>query len=140
VYRVSELNARMLYTQPKRDYSFEPLLSHFKIFGPPIDSSRASYYPNITGFIHGDAVFHNITPSHISGHNPKPPWSDATESLMHGVNITKLAESIGTWDWSASRKLALSVVEKKPPPEQNALHDILLIRVAYRFFVLKNPW
>ena len=118
----------MWSVKPERDSSIDPLLSHFQIIAPSLDPSVASYYPNITGFIHGDAVFHNITPPHTSGLSLKPPWIDAAEKLMADLNMTKLVESIGTWNWSASRKLALSVVEKTPVG-QNFSQEIALVHV-----------
>ena len=118
------------HEKPERDALVDPLLSCLEVFAPPLDPHKASYYPNITGFIHGDVVFHNITPSHTAGLPLKPPWSNATEKLMDGLNTTKLLESIGTWNWSGSRKLALSVVEKKSSLEHDSSQDIVFIHVC----------
>jgi hypothetical protein len=120
--------------KPERDALVDPLLSRFDVFAPPLDPHKSSYYPNITGFIHGDAVFHNITPPHTAGLPLKPPWINATEKLMADVNMTKLMVSIGTWNWSDSRKLALSVVEKKSPLEPDSPKEIVLIHVCLSVF------
>lgn len=33
---------------------------------------------------------------------------------MTGANVTEIVEQLGTWNWTASDKVALSVVEKMP--------------------------
>jgi len=90
------------------------LVSYLGVFRPPLNRNLASYYLNITGFIHGDATFHNVTPLHLSNNRSKEPWSNLAENLMVGVNMTDVNEKTGTWNWSASNKVTLSVVEKKP--------------------------
>ena len=118
--------------QPQRDSYIDPLLSYFNIFGPPLDPNQSSYYSNITGFVHGEAKFHNITPAYISNSSPRQPWSDLAEKLMADVNMTNVTDLVGTWNWSASHKVALSVVEKKLPQtfqENTFSDDLILIHV-----------
>lgn len=75
-----------------------------------------SYYSNITGFIHGDAVFSNITLlSLASNETLASGWKQEAESLMSGVNTTNITDKLGSWNWAASTKAALSVLEKLPP-------------------------
>jgi transmembrane E3 ubiquitin-protein ligase len=91
----------------------EPLLDHFNVFNSYIDRNTESYYPNITGFIQGDTSFHNITyASWSNSSEPVPAWGPLSEPLMAGANMTELVEHLGTWNWTASEKVALSVMEK----------------------------
>jgi transmembrane E3 ubiquitin-protein ligase len=91
----------------------EPLLDHFNVFNSYIDRNTESYYPNITGFIQGDTSFHNITyASWSNSSEPVPAWGPLSEPLMTGTNMTELVERLGTWNWTASEKVALSVMEK----------------------------
>lgn len=46
--------------------------------------------------------------------NTSAPWNAIAQAYMTGVNGTKLVERIGTWNWTASEKVALSVVERLP--------------------------
>jgi hypothetical protein len=113
------------------------LLSYFDTYNLPPDPSEASYYSNITGFIHGDVRFHNITPASISRSASKPPWSDRTELLMAGVNMTSVVDLIGTWNWSASHKLALSVVEKLPSQASEKTESKSIALVHVRSLVIR---
>jgi transmembrane E3 ubiquitin-protein ligase len=91
----------------------EPLLDYFNVFNSYIDRNTESYFPNITGFIQGDANFYNMT--HASWSNSSelvPTWGPLSEPLMAGTNMTELLERLGTWNWTASEKVALSVMEK----------------------------
>lgn len=48
---------------------------------------------------------------------------------MGGTNATEIVDRIGTWNWTASDKVALSVVEKGPATE-DGLEKIALIHVC----------
>lgn len=58
-------------------------------------------------------MFRNITPS-AAVDNDTAPWNDIVQTYMAGANSTQIIERIGAWNWSASEKVALSVVEKLP--------------------------
>jgi hypothetical protein len=96
------------------------LLDVFGIQGGLLDVSKDSYYPNVTGFIHGDAEFSNITLPSLAS-NQTLPWKQQAQQFMEHVNTTNLAERIGAWNWTASTKIALSLVEKKPLEPHPAL-------------------
>lgn len=51
---------------------------------------------------------------------------------MAGVNTTNITERLGTWNWNTSTKVALSVIEKKPPEVilSNLSSPIALIHVC----------
>jgi hypothetical protein len=80
------------------------LLDEFHIQGRVLDPSVESYYPNITGYVHGDVAFTNIT-----------TWKDHASQLMKDVNITGIESRLGSWDWNTTNKISLSVMEKPPP-------------------------
>lgn len=46
--------------------------------------------------------------------NDTAPWNAIAQTYMAGVNGTEIVERIGVWNWTASEKVALSVVEKLP--------------------------
>jgi len=119
--------------QPDRDPAVTPLLDSFTLRGGKLDPARASYYSNITGFIHGDAKYHNITPSYLSNSSTPAIWEPMAESYMAGTNMTDLVNRVGTWNWTASNKVALSVVEKRPLQTSgngNVSEDIALVHVG----------
>lgn len=89
------------------------MLDIFDIQGRILDPNHDTYYSNITGFIHGTSQFHNITPSALV-ENATAPWNGIAQAYMAETNNTEIIERIGSWNWTASDKLALSVVEKMP--------------------------
>ncbi|KAF8159628.1 hypothetical protein B0H34DRAFT_704239 [Crassisporium funariophilum] len=101
------------FTVPVQDPTLSPLLDAFQLQGSILDPVHHSYYSNITGFIHGNAKLSNITLPTLT-HNDTIHWRQQAEQYMIGVNTTTLPERLGSWNWTASTKVALSVVEKKP--------------------------
>ncbi|TFK39970.1 hypothetical protein BDQ12DRAFT_629095 [Crucibulum laeve] len=101
------------FTVPTRDSAFSPLLDAFNIHGTVLDPNKQSYYSNITGFIHGSAQFYNITSPSLAN-NDTIPWKPYAEMYMADTNLTEVIERTEEWNWTASTKLAMSVVEKKP--------------------------
>ena len=62
-------------------------------------------------------------------------------------NATVMNSKLGSWDWAGSRKVALSVAEKRPAPgkddekasgSQEEEDDAVLIHV--RIFTLPRAW
>ncbi|PPQ90771.1 hypothetical protein CVT25_010160 [Psilocybe cyanescens] len=102
------------FSLPETDPTLPPLLETFHVKGSLLDPHVESYYPNITGFIHGNAEFTNITFPSLAL-NDTLPWRHLAQNVMAGVNTTNITEKLGTWSWSTSTKVALSVVEKKTP-------------------------
>ncbi|KAF9531755.1 hypothetical protein CPB83DRAFT_84315 [Crepidotus variabilis] len=101
------------FTMDERDTSIPPLLEAFHVQGKELDPSRESYYPNVTGFIHGSSTLTNITLPSLKA-NQTIPWGSLAEKLMHNVNTTYLSERLGSWDWSSSTRLSLSITESLP--------------------------
>ena len=105
----------------------EPLLSSLLTDGTHLDSSHASYYSNITGFIRGDITFYNISLpsldslSFLTNNDTTttnltlpPPWLPHAKSIMSPLNTTEVIERASSWNWTGCDKIALSVVEKAP--------------------------
>ena len=98
--------------QPDRDPTMGPLLDALNVQGQDLNPAESSYYLNITGFLHGKSQFYNLsTPEAL---NDTLPWKSLAESYAEGLNITRAGEMWGEWNWNASTKASLSVVEKKP--------------------------
>ncbi|KAF8909348.1 hypothetical protein CPB84DRAFT_1673542 [Gymnopilus junonius] len=102
------------FTLPATDTALPPLLDAFHIQGSTLDLNQASYYSNITGFIHGDAEYTNISLSSLALNNTLP-WMSEAQNFVSGINTTNVTEKLGSWKWNMSTKVALSVVEKKLP-------------------------
>ncbi|KAJ2934870.1 hypothetical protein H1R20_g2236, partial [Candolleomyces eurysporus] len=101
------------FTLPDRDPSLSPLLDAFGVQGPQLDPFQSSYYLNVTGFIHGSAQFYNISPPALAS-NDSLVWKPVAEKYTEGLNMTALVENTADWNWTSTRKVSLSIVEKKP--------------------------
>ncbi|GLB43245.1 putative ring finger [Lyophyllum shimeji] len=101
------------FSVPDRDAASGVLVEDFGIQGKILDPHQASYYSNVTGSIHGSSHFYNITPSTLVD-NATAPWKSDARAYMAAANETEIVERIGTWNWTASDKVQLSVVEKLP--------------------------
>ncbi|TDL23846.1 hypothetical protein BD410DRAFT_768564 [Rickenella mellea] len=108
------------FTIPERDTTEISIVDSIMSFGVPLNPQFASYYDNITGFIHGSAEYHNLSLYDESHHNSEhtktklPPWVDLTQPYLTEFNISEATERMGLWNWTASNKLAFTVLEKKP--------------------------
>ncbi|KJA28091.1 hypothetical protein HYPSUDRAFT_34432 [Hypholoma sublateritium FD-334 SS-4] len=109
------------FTLPESDPSVRPLLDALHIQGNVLDSDFESYYSNVTGFIHGDAMFSNITLSSLESNESSVRWKHEAETLMSGVNTTNMTGKLGSWNWDSSTKVALSVLEKSSPGIDSSL-------------------
>lgn len=103
------------FTMPERDRKLDTLLPHFLNYTGERQSS--SYHRNITAFIHGDATFHNITPSYLASTNVSTtPWMDDANGYMlnsNATNTTALISALGVWNWNTSEVVAFSFVERR---------------------------
>ncbi|KAJ7606163.1 hypothetical protein DFH06DRAFT_1251770 [Mycena polygramma] len=117
-------NLESNFTVPDQDVTVAPLLEYFKIGGGRLDPTSASYYSNTTGTFRGDAKYYNITPAYLN--NTAHEWSPLAEEYMVNANMSLILEKTGSWNWSASDKLALSHVEKQPS-FTNASENVALV-------------
>jgi hypothetical protein len=46
--------------------------------------------------------------------NSAHEWSPLADKYMADANMSLILHKIGSWNWSASAKIALSLVEKQP--------------------------
>ncbi|KAL0955123.1 hypothetical protein HGRIS_004036 [Hohenbuehelia grisea] len=107
------------FSVPEIDPSIPPLMQSFLLPSVELDPERSSYFPNITGFIHGDSKFHNITPYHlVNESSSNDPWIPHAKAFTGAENMTDIVERIGSWNWTASEKVALSLVEKVSSPSE----------------------
>ena len=107
----------------------------FNIKGHTLDNSRESYYPNITGYIRGDARFYNITPVALEK-NKSLSWKPLAERYVSGANVTEMIELGSTWNWTASTKLVMTLHEKEPLAMQNSRSkskDLVAVHVCDTF-------
>jgi len=107
-------------------------LSVFHIKGHTLDNSRESYYPNITGYVRGDAQFYNITPVALEK-NRLLSWKPLAERYVSGANVTEMIELGSTWNWTASNKLVMTLHEKEPLAIQSSTsksRDLVAVHVC----------
>lgn len=119
------------HTQPQPDLTVPPFLDAFHIQGRVLDPLRESYYPNITGYVRGNAQFYNITPVSLENNNSLQ-WKSLAERYMAGVNMTTVVEKASTWNWTASNKMVMTLQEKKPlalQKEPNDVKDLVAVHV-----------
>ncbi|KAJ7765390.1 hypothetical protein DFH07DRAFT_1014818 [Mycena maculata] len=129
MYQLSNYTAWMNGTEtnfavPDQDPSVPPLLQAFDLAGGPLDTYTSSYYSNTTGTFHGDAKFYNVTPPSLN--DTAHEWSPLAEQYMADANMSVILDKLGSWNWSASDKIALSLVEKRPS-FVNASENVVLI-------------
>lgn len=120
--------------QPDQDPTLPPLLDAFQIKGQTLNPLRESYYPNITGYVRGNAQFYNITPASLQK-NDSLPWKSLAEQYMAGTNLTAAVEKASTWNWTASRKMVMTLHEKRPallsPQASEDLKDVIAVHVCH---------
>lgn len=119
--------------QPHSDVTSYELAHAVMGFGVPLHPALASYYSNITGFVHGSLQMYNLTTYILSNNkstplpidNPNaetplstspeaPSWAHFADPFLSSYNTTDAIERIGSWNWSAPAELALRVLEKRP--------------------------
>jgi hypothetical protein len=124
--------------KPSTNLAFESLVQAFGIYDAP--SQDATYYSNITGYIHGQSKFQNITPPCLFT-TPSFPWKSSAQNLVADMNMTQLSDKLGTWNWTASSKVALSLLEQsREDPGDREGKNIAFIHVRSEApFNLVNP-
>ncbi len=85
-----------------------------------LDPLVQSYYSNITGFIRGTASFRNFTSELV----PALEW-----------NETEVAQKLGRWNWSATNKVAMSLLSRPvdvDEKEKDVFKDVAMLHVSHR--------
>ncbi|KAJ7091331.1 hypothetical protein B0H15DRAFT_930088 [Mycena belliarum] len=115
------------FAAPDQDPTVPPLLQSFEIRGGLLDPLASSYFSNTTGTFHGDAKFYNVTPPALN--NTAHEWSPLAENYMAAANMSSILLKTGSWNWTASDKVALSLIEKRPS-FANASVNVALIHIV----------
>lgn len=87
----------------------------------------------MTGFVHADVNMFNITP--LALHASNASWAQPMEHVMANVNMTDIQERIQPWNWTASEKISISMMEKSPPQNEtfNSTVETALVHVSNSF-------
>ncbi|KAJ4470118.1 hypothetical protein J3R30DRAFT_1227234 [Lentinula aciculospora] len=114
------------FSLPEQNVSALPLLETLLPSNGSVNPAYSSYYPNITGFIHGDLRLYNITPSFLANSTESYSWKPVIQDYMKDFNdnMTEVSEKMGAWNWSAPQKVAFSVVEKTTLRSANSSTDV----------------
>lgn len=105
-------------------------------FGGQVDPQSAAYYTNLTGFWRGDVRFHNLTNLQSNESSPLPPWHTLSDDLVSRANLTnatEFASRVGSWNWTRSDKVQISLGDKFMWDEgehRNLSKDIAMIHVS----------
>ncbi|KAA1475498.1 hypothetical protein DENSPDRAFT_842291 [Dentipellis sp. KUC8613] len=96
------------FTMPTRLPADVYLVNSFVPAGLILDPATSSYFPNITGFVRGHSHIHNLS----SASDVQAPWSPYAKQLMRDANMTEVTEQLGSWNWTASEKVSMSLSER----------------------------
>ncbi|KAH9928798.1 hypothetical protein B0H21DRAFT_814236 [Amylocystis lapponica] len=99
------------FTLPTEDNATMPLVDAFMNFGTQLAPEEASYYSNLTGFWHGHLGFHNLT-DYSASELSSEPWRHQADAFLAETNMSAVPELLGSWNWTASEKLSLSIGDK----------------------------
>ena len=105
-------------------------------FGSQLDPQFQSYYTNLTGFWRGDVEFHNLTDLQSNATAPLPVWHHLAEDVVSKANLTNATEftnRLGSWNWTRSDKVAISLGDKLMWSEEehkDLSRDIAMIHVS----------
>lgn len=100
------------FTMPDRNAAATPLVGSFMSFGSRLNPQWASYFSNVTGFVHGEIDFFNITLPSLGSANY--PWRTQAETFMGDSNMTELVSHFGSWNWTGSDKISWSIMDRAP--------------------------
>lgn len=124
--------------QPESDSASIRLAHSVMGFGVPLHPAAASYYSNVTGFVHGLVEMRNLTAMNLSAPagadanggtlgaeaplsasrdleaEGPPAWAPLASEFTKDINMTSALERLGTWNWSAPTEMAFRVIERRP--------------------------
>lgn len=110
------------------------LIESFIAPGMKQDPQLASYWSNITGFIHGDTISYNITPNASdSTWADHAPWRTFAKTIMDEQNMTQVQERSHVWDWASTNKYAININEQSPVFES-------INNISEKFAVIHVRW
>jgi hypothetical protein len=114
--------------QPDRKAA-TPLVESFLSFGSHLNPQWASYFPNVTGFAHGEIDFFNITSPSLASTNF--PWKTHADTFMNDTNVTELVTHFGSWNWTGSDKVSWSIMDRAPVILKGVTEKIAMVHVSW---------
>jgi hypothetical protein len=122
--------------QPDRKAA-TPLVESFMSFGSHLNPQWASYFPNVTGFAHGEIDFFNITSPSLAA--ASFPWKPHADAFMGDTNMTELVTHFGSWNWTGSDKVSWSIVDRAPVIIKGVTEKIAMVHVGWlHYFISRN--
>jgi hypothetical protein len=110
------------HEQPTRPSGEYRIISETVPRGGVLDPLYHSYFSNITGFVRGNVAFQNLSSKLF----PAAEW-----------NETEVALKIGRWDWSATNKVAMSLLSRPvnvDEKEKEEFKDVAMLHVSSQIF------
>jgi transmembrane E3 ubiquitin-protein ligase len=103
-----------------------------------LDPSRSAYYTNISGYFHGGLTLHNLSAPDAPDRRLSPaPWGTYATDLMSAQNASRVAERLGTWNWTTSDKVTVNAVDRTAPHTViNITEDVSVVHVCAAFLSL----
>lgn len=121
---MSPVKLGLFYEQPTRPPGEYRIVSEAVPRRGVLDPLTQSYYSNITGFVRGSVTFRNLS-SELA---PATEW-----------NETEVAQKLGRWNWSATNKVAMSLLSRPVDVDENEreeFKDVAMLHVSFfRFFL-----
>ncbi|OAX43199.1 hypothetical protein K503DRAFT_853458 [Rhizopogon vinicolor AM-OR11-026] len=112
------------FTMPDRKAA-TPLVESFMSFGSRLNPQWTSYFPNVTGFAHGEMDFFNIT--HPSLASTSFPWRTHADTFMGDTNPAELVAHLGSWNWTGSDKVSWSIMDRAPVSMKGVTEKIAMV-------------
>ncbi|KAH8997846.1 hypothetical protein EDB86DRAFT_3076382 [Lactarius hatsudake] len=104
------------FTLPSRPLGESHIISKVVPRPGTLDPLVQSYYPNVTGFIRGDASFRNVSSELV----PAIEW-----------NETEVALKIGRWNWSATSRMTMSLLSKPAQVDEKEKEEFRGIAILH---------
>ena len=120
--RLSPVKLGPFHEQPTRPPGEYRIISEAVPRRGVLDPLAHSYYSNITGFVRGSVAFRNFSSELV----PATEW-----------NETEVAQKFGRWNWSATNKVAMSLLSRPvdvDEKEKEEFKDVAMLHVSvYNF-------
>ncbi|KAI9435319.1 hypothetical protein H4582DRAFT_1971440 [Lactarius indigo] len=104
------------FTLPSRPLAESHIISEVVPRPGALDPLVQSYYPNVTGFIRGDASFRNLSSELV----PAIEW-----------NETEVALKLGRWNWSATSRMTMSLLSKPVQVDEEEKEEFRSVAILH---------
>jgi hypothetical protein len=118
--RLSPVKTKSFREQPTRPPGEYRIVSEAVPRRGVLDPLAQSYFSNITGFVRGSVAFRNLSSELV----PATEW-----------NETEVAIKSGHWNWSATNKVAMSLLSRPvdvDEKEKEEFRDVAMLHVSSR--------